>query len=338
MFSLSHLFAALWIILLSTVLPLHAESWSFSMDNDLVFGSDDKYTGGFQFGWMSDELGACDKESFSYRHIKAMSDIVTLIVPFDFTGMQRNAAISLQGVAVTPEDTQSKDPIYDDVPYLGSTAVTSSLFIWNKMIFHELQMTLGVIGPASGAEDTQKAIHRIFGIAEPQGWDNQVGNRLLLQAGYVVGARHYSHRFADGYDFEWYNSLSVNAGSSFVGAGAGTAVLIGENIPANFISINGIINRSLAEQLNLGDRAGTWGWSVYAGWYIDLLGYFYLYDYSIAHGYDWDRPSSMVTGRVGFNLYYKTLQASLELYPSRPAGEYNTANFYGRMSFTIYVP
>jgi lipid A 3-O-deacylase len=319
-------------------LPLQAESWSFSIDNDMVFGSDDKYTGGFQIGWMSDELGESGNKNFAYRYADGMSDLLQTFLPFDFTGMRRNGAMSLQGVAVTPEDTDSREPVYDDVPYMGSTALSSSLFIWNERVFHEASITLGAVGPASGADKVQKAIHRFFGLDEPNGWDNQVGNRLLLQAGYTAGTRQYSHRFADAYDFEWFNSFSATAGSTYVGAGAGTAVRIGENVPANFVSINGIINRSLANQLNLGERSGTWGWSFNVGLFVDLIGYFYLYEYSKEHGYEWDRPTAVATGRVGFDLYYKTLQVSLELYPSRPIGEYVRSNYYGRLNLVLYVP
>lgn len=322
--------AALW-------LPLQAQSWSFSVDNDLVFGSDDKYTGGFQIGWMSDERNASGEGSFTAHHIDGMSGLLRLFYPFDFSGMRRNGAISLQGIAVTPEDTERKTPDYDDVPYMGSTVVTSSLFVWNDRVFHEALITLGVIGPASGAEDVQKAIHRIFNIDEPQGWENQVGNRLVLQAGYIAGTRQYAGRLGD-CSFEWFNSLAANAGSSYAGVGAGSAVRIGENVPANFVSINGIINRSLANQLTPGTRSGTWGWSLDVGLFVDLIGYFYLYEYSKEHGYEWDRPPAVVTGRLGFDVYYKTLQVALELYPTRPVGEYIRSNYYGRLNIVLYVP
>ncbi len=319
-------------------LPLRSESWSFSVDNDWVFGSDDKYTGGFQIGWMSDEYNQSEKRSFSYKYVSAMSDMLRLFYPFDFSGYRRNGAFSLQGVAITPEDTQSTAPVYDDVPYMGSTALTSSLFVWNDKVFHEAQVTLGIIGPASGAGDVQKAIHNLLGLDEPQGWSNQVGNRLLFQAGYVAGTRQYASRFAEKYDFEWFNSLSVNAGSGYVGAGGGTAVRIGQNIPANFIAISGVVNRSLADQLNLGSRPDSLGWSINAGLFVDLIGYFYLYEWSTEHGYTYEQSPVVLTGRLGFDLYYKNFQVSLELYPSRPAGEYINANFYGRMNLVYYIP
>ena len=44
------------------------------------------------------------------------------------------------------------------------------------------KLSFGVIGPAAGAEWIQTQYHLLFPEAEtPNGWDNQVGNKLLLQ-------------------------------------------------------------------------------------------------------------------------------------------------------------
>lgn len=325
------------LFILATALPLAAESWSFSVDNDLIFGSDDHYTGGFQIGWMSDRLAQSDETGFSYGYIDGMSTMLRFFYPFDFTGMRRSAALSLQGVAVTPDDTQSVKPIYNDVPYMGSATLTSSLYVWNETLFHEAIFTLGVIGPASGADVTQDFVHCILGNDAPKGWSNQVDNRLVLQAGYVVGVRQYARDLPDGYTFEWFNSAAANAGSSIVNAGAGSALRIGKNIPKNFVSINGIINRSLAEQLNGEARSGTWGWSVDVGLFFDLIAYSYLEAYAKTHGYTYEHSNSVITGRGAFDLYYRSFQLSLELYPSRPLGQKTRSDYFGRMNLTYYI-
>jgi len=328
----------IWLLSAGMFLTLHAQSWSFSIDNDMIFGSDDKYTGGFQVGWMSDALGESEKGSFQYGYVKGMSDLLRAVYPFELSGMKQSGAISLQGIAITPEDTNETEPVYDDVPYMGSTALTASLFIWNENIFHEALITLGIMGPSSGAESVQKGLHRFFRIDEPKGWDNQVPDRLLFQTGYVMGTRQYAGRVAERYTFEWFNSLSVNAGSSYVGAGGGTAVRIGENVPKNFVTISGIVNRSLANQLNLEARKGRLGWSVNLGLFADVIGYFYLHEYAKQHGYDFEMPTTIITGLLGFDLYYETLRASLELYPSRPIGQYVRSNYFGRLNLVLEIP
>ena len=319
-------------------LPLMAQSWSFSTENDAPFGSDGGYTGGMQVGWMSDALRQSRPGSFGYRYVSAMSGLLQALYPFDLSTKRRSGAISIRGMAFTPEDTKSQEPIYDDVPYMGVTTATFSLFIWDERLFHEIRAAVGVIGPASGAGFTQKVWHRAIGNEEPQGWGNQLDERPVFQAGYGFGVRQYEHRFGGGHVFEWFNSFSADAGSGYTGAEAGTVLRIGKNVPKNFVTINGLFSHTLARQLNLESCPETWGWAVSVGVSANAIGYFYLYEESKDEGYDFERPSGVVTGRFGADLYYKTLQLSLELLPSRSIDRFMRFNDFGRLSLIWRIP
>jgi hypothetical protein len=41
---------------------------------------------------------------------------------------------------------------------------------------HKVELDLGVVGPASGAEQVQDYVHEVLDEGEPQGWDNQLDN------------------------------------------------------------------------------------------------------------------------------------------------------------------
>lgn len=41
-------------------------------------------------------------------------------------------------------------------------------------------MVIGVVGPLSGGEQAQRAVHRLLHFREPQGWDRQLPNRLEI--------------------------------------------------------------------------------------------------------------------------------------------------------------
>ncbi len=43
-----------------------------------------------------------------------------------------------------------------------------------------LSLQLGVLGKASGAESLQHAIHRLFNLYEPHGWEHQIGNYFVI--------------------------------------------------------------------------------------------------------------------------------------------------------------
>ena len=45
----------------------------------------------------------------------------------------------------------------------------------------ELELQVGVIGPPSLAEQTQKAIHEVFGMRDPKGWAEQLPTQPTLQ-------------------------------------------------------------------------------------------------------------------------------------------------------------
>jgi len=317
---------------------LAAQSWSLLLDNDILFGTDDAYTGGVQIGWMSNELNGTREGSFERSYIGGMSDLLTAVSPFDLGAMRRNGAVSLQGIAITPKDTKSKTPVYDDLPYMGATSASFSLFVWNERLFHELSFAIGAVGPASGAGLAQKTFHRLIGNEEPQGWDNQLGNRLLLQAGYLLGSRSYTHRFGDHYTFEWFNNFFADAGSVYVDTGAGTVLRFGRNVPGNFAEISGFFSHSLARQLNFDAREGTWGWDVDLGVGVNALGYFYLYDASKELGYEYDRATSFLSGYFGINVYYRNLQVALEAYRSRTLERFIRAENFGRLRLVWWIP
>jgi lipid A 3-O-deacylase len=330
--------AALLLAMPMLAASLAAQSWSLLLDNDILFGSDGEYTGGIQIGWMSDELNATREESFERGYIVGMSDLLTAIYPFDLGSMRRNGAISIQGTAITPRDTKSKTPVYNDVPYMGATSATFTLFIWNERLFHGVSLVVGAIGPISGAAFAQTTFHRAIGNTEPQGWDNQLGNRLLLQANYLVGARQYVHRFKGDHVLEWFNDFFADVGSLYVGAGGGSILRFGRNMPKNFAEMSGFFSRSLVRQLNPGSRTGTWGWDANIGIGVNALGYFYLYEASKAQGYEYDRPSAFLLGRIGIDLYYKNWQVAIEAYPSRSLDRYISSDNFGRVSLVWWIP
>lgn len=69
-----------------------------------------------------------------------------------------------------------------DRPYAGWSYV--SIFfeaetILDRYIKHEF--SVGCVGPCSQAEEIQTEWHELFGFIEPQGWDLQINNLLVLQ-------------------------------------------------------------------------------------------------------------------------------------------------------------
>lgn len=94
------------------------------------------------------------------------------------------AGFDIGQVMVTPADTARPVPDPRDRPYAGLLFVGVS---WQRLAtddYAALKLITGVVGPASPAEQTQKTVHRTFGVALPQGWDHQLRTEPILNAVY----------------------------------------------------------------------------------------------------------------------------------------------------------
>lgn len=320
------------VILWICILPVYSQTVSFSLDNDYVFDSDNGYTGGIQIGWMSDAYDTTVESSY----VSFLDKTVTALFPLDKEGKYVNGAANLQEIIITPNDTNAREPIYDDVPYIGVLTANFSYFLWNTESFEEFRVSVGTVGSYSGAEELQNGIHKLIGDNEAEGWKNQLGNYIVLQAGYQKGVRQYTADFSENKRFEWFNSYFLDVGNIYNGLGVGSAIRYGYNMPNSFSKSGSLLNSSQNDQLNLDPYPHTWGWSVHAGIFVDAIGYFYLMEKAEDLGYDVDTKKMLTRGEFGIDLYQKNYRIALELFPVLTSHNGYKADSYGRMTFTWY--
>src|SRR3546814_17295330 len=77
----------------------------------------------------------------------------------------------------TPDDVALRNPPLDDRPYAGWLYGSVGLIAETGRRLDQLELTLGVVGPASLAEQTQKLIHEITESQEPRGSDTHPQNK-----------------------------------------------------------------------------------------------------------------------------------------------------------------
>lgn len=151
-----------------------AGPWSLTVrtENDLPVNSDRYYTNG---------------ASISFAHCTDDRDCLwpqLLRLPgLNQTGLLANG-FDLGQVMVTPADTARPTPDPKDRPYAGLLFAGVS---WQRLAgnsYAALKLITGVVGPPSLAEQTQKAVHRAMGIAQPRGWDHQLHTEPILNAVY----------------------------------------------------------------------------------------------------------------------------------------------------------
>jgi len=101
---------------------------------------------------------------------------------------------SVMQVMITPKNILRRIPEKNDFPYSGALFATHSLLSTNaiKKYSWQSELLLGVLGPPSMAEQTQKAMHHLVGYFKPNGWDYQLKTDLLLNIS-VAGEKQLAH-------------------------------------------------------------------------------------------------------------------------------------------------
>jgi len=160
----------------------------FKLENDVWLDQDDGYTNGLFLGWVSPPLEEKSKSSwlrFLYRlNTRLLGNDARMESPENCldpeTSGQRWAALSIAQGMFTPADLTREEIISDDRPYAG-LLLASLTFVRNS---GRTQTSwgggLGVVGPLSLAEATQKWLHRTYGWTEPRGWTNQLKNEPVV--------------------------------------------------------------------------------------------------------------------------------------------------------------
>ena len=147
-----------------------------TIENDTFTNSDNNYTNGIGATWVSNDLETYDSESFVRKWEKFWS-----FLPFvSDEGYQTYAAWSLAQEMHTPDDIEDPNPPEDDQPYAGILYVDSVLYARKERWAHAWELKLGVVGPASQAEEVQKKFHELISADEPLGWDTQLPNEPVI--------------------------------------------------------------------------------------------------------------------------------------------------------------
>lgn len=206
-------------------------TFSLYIENDIFANTDQGYTNGIKFSWISPdwtgyaEAGKLPDWSLSYVHW----------LPFiNKPGFQRNLALCMGQNMYTPEDISHEDLIEDDRPYAGWTYLGIAFHSKNEHRLDTMEFQLGIVGPASGAEQVQEIVHRKIDSQSPNGWGNQLKNELGLAIIYELKLRVLQGGDKEGPGFDAIAHLGGTLGNIYTYANAGMEARAGWNIPLDF--------------------------------------------------------------------------------------------------------
>jgi lipid A 3-O-deacylase len=157
------------------------DRWTLNLyfENDLFSETDQNYTNGIRFSWVSPDLEDYIDDPAIPPAIKQINRKL-IFFHKSHKGLQRNIIASLGQTMYTPKDRAATELIEDDRPYAGWLYSSFSFQSKNDVQLDTVEVHIGVIGPASLAQETQNFIHDLRGFERFQGWDNQLENELGL--------------------------------------------------------------------------------------------------------------------------------------------------------------
>lgn len=229
-----------FLIPLLSVIPLFAQAgrpasdiagtFTIYFENDLFAGTDRYYTNGAKLSWTSGDLEKFADTPYA-SPLLPLLDRLPFVNNKDF---QKNIAFTFGQNIYTPDNTEAFEWVEGDRPYAGWLYLGLGLVWKNAEVRNSLVLNIGVVGPGSFAEETQRFVHDARGIGTPNGWDNQLHNELGVVAVYERTWRWPRHERRAGLNWELLPHAGVAVGNVYTYANAGAEFRVGFNLPDDF--------------------------------------------------------------------------------------------------------
>jgi len=217
------------------------------LENDMFTGTDQNYTNGVAFMLVSHDIAGKLQPECLPMPARLHAELIKFMNPAfwsdaDNPAHSQNVVVKFGQSMFTPKDFSRTDLILDDRPYAGLLYMGLS---WNRRK-HEPQanletldtreITLGVIGPLSFAEQSQNVVHSMVGADKFLGWQHQLKNEPAAQLAFDRKFKKYrgAGAIVPGFSADSIRLLGVRLGNIETSATLGIEGRIGWNLPNDF--------------------------------------------------------------------------------------------------------
>jgi lipid A 3-O-deacylase len=227
---------------------------SFTFENDFFAGYDRHYTNGMQLAFLAD--------------LAAAPEFLRHSAPFAWSA-DPSVVVAIGQRIYTPSNTDIDPPDPSDRPYAGWLYLMADVRTRAAPTIDHLTITAGMVGPGSGAHQTQDFVHRVLGEVESKGWETQVRNHATFMVGFERAWPGIASGSFAGSRWDLATRAGVTAGTPLTYADAGVVLRYGRNLPADLP----VTHISLGPPRDGFRGAPAFGWYAWAGADARAVGY-----------------------------------------------------------------
>jgi hypothetical protein len=229
----------------STDDQLQFKSYNLRVENDYFNGTDNNYTSGISLSGVTHDL----KGDTSVQCLPTITQFNTKLLTFldndilkEQNGISKNMYFNLQQRMYTPTDVKTSTLITNDRPYAGIVELAVGVnerkidHASSTQVLDTKELTLGVIGPASLAKQTQNYWHTALGTFHSYGWDHQLTTEPALMYAYErkIKTDLEQNSYTPGMSKDLIKYYGFNVGNISTAAHIGIEGRYGLNIPNDF--------------------------------------------------------------------------------------------------------
>jgi len=196
---------------------------SFVYENDVFDNSDVHYTNGVRVSWIP---ASSQTPNWAIKFARA--------IPWFPDDGEVLHGYSIGQSIFTSNDISQKNPPEDARPYAGWLYSNIGLAVETGLQLDQLVLTIGVVGPASLAEQTQKLIHELVRAQQPKGWDHQLHNEPGLMFSWQRSWRAIVVKTFLGRELDLTPHLEMALGNVLTHASGGLTLRYGGNLPLDY--------------------------------------------------------------------------------------------------------
>ncbi len=206
-------------------------TFSLYVENDYFGGSDGEYSSGLKLTWSSAIQDQYPEKAWPHRWLYPLIQYF----PFEkYSDRKKNITFAFGQNIYTPEDIESEEVVEDERPYAGITYFSLGFHSQLDREMDTIEMSLGLVGPSSYAEECQKAVHRIFDDIQPKGWDNQLSNEPVFEIVYEHKKKIVQSGIGSGFGNDLILNTGGGLGNALIYYNLGLSYRIGWNMPNDF--------------------------------------------------------------------------------------------------------